>query len=141
MTTDKSKRQEEILKLFKNIVSVSLSAEKYFINNETPISLSQYYRLKKRFNQHFITGIEDNRTAGNAKKLSPQQVELVHVVLMYNRHLTSKSLQCELQSSLGIELDTTRIDQLRRQFNLPRLELKTQILQPVEFAGIEILEA
>lgn len=99
MTTDQSNRQEEILKLFKNIDSSDLSVEKYFRNHETPISLSQYYRLKKRFDQQGIAGIEDNRITGNAKKLSPQQVELVRVVLFYNRHSTSKSLKEELQNS------------------------------------------
>jgi len=71
-----SNRQNEILKLFKNVDSSGLSAEKDFLNHETPISLSQYYRLKKQFDRQGMTGIEDHRSAGNARKLDPQQVEL-----------------------------------------------------------------
>ncbi len=70
-------RQKEILQLFKNVDSSNLSAEKYFITHETPVSLSQYYRLKKRFYQQGITGLEDNRTAGNARKQSPQQTKFL----------------------------------------------------------------
>lgn len=88
-----------------------------------------------------MAGIEDNRTVGNARKLSHQQVELVRAVMAYNQHLTSKSLQDELQDKWEIKLDISQIHQLRRKFNLPRIKLKTKTLQQVEFAGIEILEA
>ena len=77
MTTNENNRQKEILKLFKNVERANLSAEKYFITHETPVSLSQYYRLKKRFDLLGIAGLEDKRTAGNARKLSSQQIELV----------------------------------------------------------------
>ena len=141
MTTDKNNRQKEILQLFKNVDSSDLSAKKYFTTHETPINLSQYYRLRKRFEQQGIAGIEDNRTIGNARKLNLQQVELVSAVLTYNRHSTSKSLTEELQNKWGIELDISRIDQLRRELNLTRIKLKTDTIQPVEFAGIEIFSA
>ncbi|MCP3682220.1 MAG: helix-turn-helix domain-containing protein, partial [bacterium] len=124
MTTNKIDRQSEILKLFKNVDSSDLSTKKYFTTYETPVSLSQYYRLRKQFEQHGFVGLEDNRTVGNARKLNSQQVELVSTVLTYNRHLTSKSLQCELQDKWGIELDISRIDQLRRDLNLTRIKPK-----------------
>jgi len=127
---DKSDRQKEILKLFKNIDRSGLSAEKYFRNHPTPISLPHNSRLKKRFDQQGMAGIEDNRTAGNARKLNPQQVELVRAVLTYNRYSTSKSLQEELQSEWEIELDTSRIDQLRRKFDLPRLRFRQILFKP-----------
>jgi transposase len=109
LTANKNDRQKEILKLFKNVDSSDLSAKKYFTTYETPISLSQYYRLRKRFEQQGFAGLEDNRAIGNAQKLSPQQLELVRAVLTYNQHLTSKSLQCELQNKWGIELDRNGI--------------------------------
>lgn len=141
MTTNKNDRQNEILKFFKNVDSSDLSVKKYFTTYKTPISLSQYYKLKKRFDQQGIAGLEDNRTTGNAQKLNPQQLELVNAVLTYNRHLTSKSLQCELQNKWDIELDISRIDQLRRESNLTRIKPKVETAQAVKFAGIEILEA
>ena len=141
MTTNKNDRQNEILKFFKNVDSSDLSVKKYFTTHKTPISLSQYYKLKKRFDQQGIAGIEDNRTTGNAQKLNPQQLELVNAVLTYNRHLTSKSLQCELQNKWGIELDISRIDQLRRASNLTRIKPKVETAQAVKFAGIEIFSA
>lgn len=139
--TNKNNRQKEVLKLFKNVDNSGLSAGKYFTNHSTPISLAQYYKLKKRFEQQGIAGLEDNRTLGNARKLNPQQVELVRSVLTYNRHSTSKSLQCELQNKWGIELDISRIDQLRQKFNLTRIKLKAETVQTVEFAGIELFSA
>jgi hypothetical protein len=50
-------------------------------------------------------------------------------------------LQKELQDKWEIELNTSQINQLRRNFNLPRIKLKTDTIQSVDFAGIEILEA
>lgn len=141
MTTNKSNRQKEILQLFKNVENSNLSAEKYFLSHKTPVSLSQYYRLKKRFDQQGITGLQDNRIAGNARKQSPQQTELIRAVLSYNQHLTPKSLQKELNDKWEIELNTNQINQLRRKFNLPRIKLKTDTIQSVEFAGIEIFSA
>lgn len=141
MTTNKNNRQKEILQLFKNVDSSNLPTEKYFTTHETPVSISQYYRLKKRFDQQGITGLEDNRTTGNAQKQSPQQIELIRAVISYNQHLTPKLLQKELQDKWEIELNTSQINQLRRKFNLPRIKLETDTIQSVEFAGIEILEA
>lgn len=141
MTTNKNNRQKEVLQLFKNVDSSNSSVKKYFTTHETPISLSQYYRLRKRFEQQGIAGLEDNRTIGNARKLNLQQVELVSAVLTYNRHSTSKSLQCELQDKWSIELDISRIVQLRRELNLTRIKPKTETVQVVEFAGIEIFSA
>ena len=112
MIIDKSNRQKEILQLFKNIDISDLSVKKYFTTYETPISLSQYYRLKKRFGQQGITGIEDNRVAGNARKQSPQQTKLIRAVISYNQHLTPKLLQKELQDKWEIELNTSQINQL-----------------------------
>ena len=81
MTTDKSNRQKEILQLFKNVDGSDLSVKKYFAIYETPISLSQYYRLKKRFGQQGITGLEDNRTAVHSRKQSSQQTKLIRAVI------------------------------------------------------------
>jgi len=141
LTTNKSNRQKEILQLFKKVESSNLSAEKYFISHETPVSLSQYYRLKKRFDQQGRTGLEDNRTAVHSRKKSPQQTELIRAVLSYNQHLTPKSLQKELPDKWEIELNPSQINQLRRKFNGPRIKLKTDTIQSVEFAGLERLEA
>ena len=141
MTTDKSNRQKEILQLFKNVDSSDLSVKKYFTTYETPISLSQYYRLKKRFDQQGIIGLEDNRTAVHSRKQSPQQTQLIRAVISYNQHETNKSLQKELQDKWEIELNTGQINQLRRKFNLPRIKLKTGTIQSAEFAGIEIFSA
>ena len=141
MTTDKSNRQKEILQLFKNVDGSDLSVKKYFTTYETPISLSQYYRLKKRFDQQGITGLEDNRIAGNARKQSSQQTKLIRAVISYNKHLTPKALKKERQDKWEIELNTSQVNQLRRKFNRPRIKVKTGTIQSVEFAGIEILEA
>ncbi len=141
MISDKSKRQEEILKFFKRVEKSDLSVKDYFATNQTPISLPQYYRLRKRYDQHGVAGLEDQRQSGNARKVNPQQVELIRGILTYNRHLTSESLKHELQSKWGISLDKSRIDQFRRQFNLTRIKPKTVNQEIAQFAGIEIFSA
>lgn len=50
-------------------------------------------------------------------------------------------LQYELQNKWGIELDISRIDQLRRELNLTRIKPKIETVQAVKFAGIEIFSA
>ena len=141
MSSDKAKRRKDILELFRRLEMSNLPVKKYFAVEQTPISLPQYFRLKKRYDQQGVAGLEDRRQAGNARKLKPQQVELVRGILTYNRHLTSKSLKYELQSKWQIELDQSRIDQFRRQFQLTRIKPKTVKQETTQFAGIEIFSA
>ena len=141
MISDKAKREEEILKFFKRVEKSDLTVKDYFATNQTPISLPQYYRLRKRYDQQGVAGLEDQRQSGNARKVNPQQVELLRGILTYNRHLTSELLKHELQSKWGIGLDKSRIDQFRRQFNLTRLKPKTVNQEIAQFAGIEIFSA
>jgi len=137
----KERRQSEILKLFKNVEKSSLSLKKYFENNLTPICLKQYGRLKKRYSKQGIAGLEDQRHAGNARKIKPEEDKLVCGTLAYNRTLTSSSLKDELQNQWGITVDQRRIDQLRQQFNLTRIKSKTIKQETLQFAGIEIFSA
>jgi len=141
LSSDKAKRRKDILELFRRLGMSNLPVKKYFAVEQTPISLPQYFRLKKRYDQQGVAGLEDRRQAGNARKLKPQQVELVRGILTYNRHLTSKSLKYELQSKWQIELDQSRIDQFRRQFQLTRIKPKTVKQETTQFAGIEIFSA
>ena len=141
MTSDKAEREKDVLELFRRVEMSNLPVKKYFAVEQTPISLPQYFRLKKRYDQHGVAGLEDRQQAGNARKLIPQQVELVRGILTYNRHLTSKSLKCELQNKWQIELDQSRIDQFRRQFQLTRIKPKTVKQEATQFAGIEIFSA
>ncbi len=138
---DKSQRQREILELFESLEKSSQTIKGYFDSHRTPISLPQYYRVKKRYGQQGLAGIEDRRQAGNARKLAPQKVELLRGVLTYNRHLTSEALKHELHERFEIELDISRIDQFRRQFDLTRLKIKTVEQGTAQFAGIEVFAA
>ena len=141
MTSDKAERQKDILELFRRVEMSGLPVKKYFAVEQTPISLPQYFRLKKRYDQQGVAGLEDRRRAGNARKLNSQQVELIRGILAYNRHLTSTSLKYELQSKWQIELDQSRIDQFRRQFHLTRIKSKKVKQETAQFAGIEIFSA
>ncbi len=138
---DKAQRQKNILELLEKIEKSSLTVKDYFKSHQTPISLPQYYRVKKRYAQQGVAGIEDRRQAGNARKIDPLKVELLRGVLTYNRHLTSESLKNELLEKWEIDLDKSRIDQFRRQFNLTRLKTETTEQETVQFAGIEVFSA
>jgi transposase len=138
MITEKAKRQKEIFELFIDVENSSLSVENYFTTHQTPVSRAQYYLLKKRYNQIGLEALDDQRQAGNARKVKPEQEELVSGILTYNRHLTSKSLKDELQSKWGIELSQSRIDQLRQKYNLRRIQPDIVEKEIVQFAGIEI---
>ncbi len=141
MISAKDKRPARLLKFFARVEKSSLSAKEYFATHQTPISVSQYFRLKKRFQEQGETGLFDQRHLGNARKLTDEQVQLLRGALAYNRHLSSGALQVELQRQWEIELDKSRIDQLRRQFDLTRVKPKTTRQETVEFAGIEIFSA
>ncbi|MCP4755254.1 MAG: helix-turn-helix domain-containing protein, partial [Proteobacteria bacterium] len=141
MNSDKAQRQKKILELIESVDKSSLTVKDYFASHRTPISLPQYYRVKKRYTQQGAAGIEDRRRAGNARKLDPPKLELLRGVLTYNRHLTSEALKCELQEKWEIELDKSRIDQFRRQFDLTRLKTKTTEQETAQFAGIEVFSA
>jgi len=137
----KEKRHSKILKLFKNVEESGLSIKEYFKSHLTSIGLKQYCRLKKRYVEQGIAGLEDQRQFGNARKIKPQEVKLVHGTLAYNRDLTSQSLQEELQNQWEITVSQRRIDQLRQQFNLTRIKSKTIKQETLQFAGIEIFSA
>lgn len=141
LISDKAKRQKEILSFFKRVEKSDLTVKDYFANHQAPVSLPQYYRLKKRYEQQGMAGLEDQRQMGNARKIDPQQVELLRGILTYNRHLTSELLKHELQSKWGVDLDKSRIDQFRRQFTLTRIKPTTVKQEISQFAGIEIFSA
>ena len=138
---ENAKRQKEILELFKDVEDSGLSVKNYFATHQTPMSRAQYYLLKKRYKQRGLEALEDRRQVGNARKVKPEQKELVSGILTYNRHLTSKSLKHELQSKWGIELSQGRIDQLRRKNNLTRIKPDIAENETAQFAGIEIFSA
>ncbi|MCP4396242.1 MAG: helix-turn-helix domain-containing protein, partial [bacterium] len=141
MIIGKANRQKEIFELFRDVEHSSLSVKDYFASNHTPVSRAQYYFLKKRYEQIGIEALEDQRQSGNARKVKPEQEELVIGILTYNRHLTSKSLEDELQSTWGREVRQGRRDQLRRTYNLTRMTPKIVEKETAQFAGIEIFSA
>ena len=141
MNGTKEKRQAEILKLFKNVEETDLTVKEYFKNQHTPIGIAQYFRLKKSYIQQGIASLEDHRHIGNARKIKPEEVELVHGTLAYNRNLTSQSLQDELQNQWGITVGQRRIEQIRKAFNLTRIKSQTIQQETLPFAGIEIFSA
>ena len=141
LTSGKTKRQKEFVKFFERVKNSDFTTKDYFATHQTLISLPQYYRLKKRYGQQGVAGLEDQRQLGNARKINSQQVELIRGALTYNRHLTSKSLKHELENKWGIDLDQSRIDQFRRQFELTRIKPKTVKQETANFAGIEIFSA
>ena len=138
------KRQVEILRLFMRVEKSPLSVQEYFAaHREASVSLSQYYRLKQRFEKYGAAGLFDQRHNGNARKLTTEQVEFLRGIIVCNRHLSSAALQAELRQKWSIELDRSRIDQFRRQFDLTRIKPQEQTIreEPVQFAGIEIFSA
>ncbi len=134
-------RLAEILKLFKKVEESVLSVKEYFQNHQTPISMRQYSRLKKRYTQQGVAGLADQRQVGNARKIKPDEISLVHGTLAYNRNLTSQSLQDELQNQWGITVGQRRIEQIRQEFNLTRIKSQTIQQETLPFAGIEIFSA
>jgi len=135
------KRLSSILKFFKKVEKSGLAAKKYFATHETPMSIVQYFRLKRRFHEHGDVGLIDQRHAGNARKVTFEQVKLMRGVFAYNRHLSSQALQDELRSQWKIELGPRRINQLRQRFNLTRVAPEPEPKETVQFAGIEIFSA
>jgi len=139
-----NKRQVEMLRLFARVEKSPLSAQEYFATHrKAPISLSQYYRLKQRFEKYGVAGLFDHRHDGNARKLTAKQVEFLRGITACNRHLSSAALQVELRQKWSLELDRSRIDQFRRQFDLTRIKSQEQTVreETVQFAGIELFAA
>ena len=141
MSYIKENRQAEILKLFKNVEKSSLTVKEYFKRHHTPIGIAQYFLLKKNFAQQGIASLKDHRQNGNARKIKPEEIKLVHGTLEYNRNLTSQALQDELQNKWGITIGQRRIEQIRQQLNLTRIKPKTIKQETLQFAGIEIFSA
>jgi len=63
-----TKRKKLIIKLFKSVEKSDLTIKDYFAAHQTSISLPQYYKLKKRYDQQGMSGLEDQRQSGNARK-------------------------------------------------------------------------
>jgi transposase len=141
VVSTKNKRLHQVLELFKSVEKSRVSTKEYFEKHQPAISISQYFRLKKRYQKEGEAGLIDQRHSGNARKVTEEQVNLIRSVLTYNRHLSSADLEDDFESRWGIELSRGRIDQLRRQFDLTRIKPKTSKQEMVQFAGIEIFSA
>ena len=141
MGSSKNKRLHQILQLFKSVEKSGITVKEYFKAHTPAISISQYFRLKKRYQEGGEAGLVDQRHNGNARKISKEQVNLIRSVLTYNRHLPSSALEEDFKNQWGIQLTRGRIDQLRRQFDLARVKPKTSKPEIVQFAGIEIFSA
>ncbi|MBC8394791.1 MAG: hypothetical protein H8E17_19765 [Deltaproteobacteria bacterium] len=141
MVTPNNKRLHQILQLFKSVEESGITTKEYFKKHKPTISISQYFRLKKRFQEGGEADLVDQRQRGNARKISEEQVNLIRSVLTYNRHLPSSALEDDFKGKWGIELSRGRIDQLRRQLDLTRVKPKTGEPETVQFAGIEIFSA
>ena len=137
-------RRENLVELFKKVDESPLTASEYFKENDTFISLPQYYRLRKRFDSEGADALKDRRILGNARKINP---EIIRSVLTYKREMTSQEIQAELFERWGIQLHKSRIDQYRRQFGLPRIKPDTskesegEEFDFAQFAGVEIFSA
>jgi hypothetical protein len=77
----KDKRTAKLLKFFARVEKSGLSAKAYFVAHQTPISLSQNFRLKKRLQEQGEAGLVDQRHFGNARKLTDEQAQLLRGVL------------------------------------------------------------
>ena len=104
MVTTNNKRLHQILQLFKSVEESGITTKEYFKKHKPTISISQYFRLKKRYQEGGEADLVDQRHRGNARKISEEQVNLIRSVLTYNRHLPSSVLEDDLKGKWGVEL-------------------------------------
>src|SRR6202041_1881375 len=69
---DKAGSAEEIAATVERIAASDLSVDEYFRRNSVPFSRAQYFRYWGRLATQGMSGLQDGRSKGNHRKLTPE---------------------------------------------------------------------
>jgi transposase len=85
------------------------SVTDYFRTHKVPFSRTQYFRYKARLAAHGVSGLNDGRSQGNYRKLTPAAEGFLQGALKQNPALSLRELcQC-LKEVMGIDVDPSTV--------------------------------
>jgi len=136
-------KAEKIAAIVEKICSSGLSIDEYFRRHRVPFSRPQYFRYKARLAAQGITGLMDERSQGNCRKLTREADAFLQGAHESNPQRSAYELGQSLKSRLGIEVDRTTVSRFFRRRGEPIVWPRPQEPERVTISGggFEILAA
>jgi transposase len=97
-------RASKIALWVKKVAKSGQSVTDYFRTHKVPFSRMQFYRYKARLGAEGISGLNDGRSQGNYRKLTPEAEGFLRGAHMQNPALSLTAMRQLLQEELGIDV-------------------------------------
>jgi hypothetical protein len=102
-------KAEKIAALVQKISESDLSVDEYFRSHKVPFNRRQYFRYKVRLAVRGVAGLEDGRSQGNYRKLTPEAEGFLREMHQQKPELSLKELCQSLKRALGVEVDRSTL--------------------------------
>jgi transposase len=102
-------KAKKIAAMVQKIAESGLSADEYFRTHRVPFSRPQYFRYKARLAAQGITGLNDGRSQGNHRKLTPEAESFLRWVHQQSLELSLQEMCQSLKEALGIEVGRSTV--------------------------------
>jgi transposase len=117
----------EIASILEKIADSGMSIDKYLDKHEVPFSRPQYFRYKARFAAQGLEGLNDRRSRGNHRKLTPDAEGFIRGIHQANPELSLQEICDSVEITLGIRVDRSTVSRF-----LSRVGEQVQWPRPVE---------
>ena len=110
---------EAIVATMAKISSSGLSVGEYFRRWSVPFSQAQYFRYKRRMAKDGAAGLEDGRSLGNNRKLTPEAEAYLRGVHEHRPEMSLGDLGRALKNAMGMEVDCSTLSRFFQRVGEP----------------------
>jgi transposase len=110
---------EAIVATMAKISSSGLSVGEYFRRWSVPFSQAQYFRYKRRMAKDGAAGLEDGRSRGNNRKLTPEAEAYLRGVHEHRPEMSLEDLGRAMKNAMGMEADCSTLSRLFQRVGEP----------------------
>ena len=110
---------EAIVATMAKISSSGLSVGEYFRRCSVPFSQAQYFRYKRRMAKDGAAGLEDGRSLGNNRKLTPEAEAYLRGVHEHRPEMSLEDLGRALKNAMGMEVDCSTLSRFFQRVGEP----------------------
>jgi transposase len=108
-TSRAQNKASRIAALVEKIAKSGRSVNEYFRTHKVSFSRRQFFRYRARLSSQGISGLNDGRSKGNYRKLTPAAEGFLQGALKQNPALSLRELCQSLKEELGIEVDPSTL--------------------------------
>ena len=140
---DEASPADKIAATVERIAGSGLSVDEYFRRYRVPFSRAQYFRYKARMATQGEAGLQDGRSRGNHRKLTPEAEGFLRGVRRQSPELSLEDLRQALKDALGMEVGRSTLSGFFQRVGEPMVWPRPREPERVTTAGggFEILAA